>query len=297
MVQATDIFTLVLRIITVIIILVVFIELIYAFSVIVKTNEMDKVMVELSEGMMSSQYEIDGKTLTTSRAVFDEQVLRKIEQENSYLEPVRHCRFGAHYEFYDLETNTKIAEFGYKSVSANGDLTKDFYVGLAKQNTQGSYIIVPAKITVKLYNSILPKVTCYIETAWIGNEIEEFDISQADIVPRDQIRPIQLISRFEREGEIFRTIESGATLAGTEDERWLPKEIMTINSFDITDDAIDKIKSGKIVLLQFIPIKKDRFDFNQNCIDWRQPGLEGWKPTADDIKSGNRIICIKYEIR
>src|SRR3989338_8722649 len=99
MVQATDIFTLVLRIITVIIILVVFIELIYAFSVIVKTNEMDKVMVELSEGMMSSQYEIDGKTLTTSRAVFDEQVLRKIEQENSYLEPVRHCRFGAHYEF------------------------------------------------------------------------------------------------------------------------------------------------------------------------------------------------------
>ena len=72
----TKLFTLFLRLALYAFVVIILIELFFSFNTVVTTNEIDKVIVELSENMMSSQYEVEGKKLTTSRAVFNYDAIK-----------------------------------------------------------------------------------------------------------------------------------------------------------------------------------------------------------------------------
>ncbi len=280
--ELTDIVTLIIRIITVIAVLVVFIELVYSFSVVVKTNELDKVSVELSENIMSSEYTIDGKKLTVSRAVFDEEALKAVEIENKYLEPARNCLFGAHYAFYDLEKNEKVAEFGFEEPVPEEKVDKKFPIGIRKRDEiNGGYKIVPARMYMTIIDSGLSRITCAVETSWMTNDIESIGLKELEF--------------FYGSNEELTRDDSSLTIISEhfrDRKRWIPSEIETVSSFQTSFDPDNyKLMESKGRLL-FIPMRKQEFN-TRGCVDWRENENRQYKPDQND----NRIICIKQVIK
>ncbi|MFH0836561.1 MAG: hypothetical protein V1870_00360 [Candidatus Aenigmatarchaeota archaeon] len=280
----TGIFMTFLRLFAYAMVIIVFIELVFLFSVVVNTHEMDKVTLELSENMMSSDYNVDGNPLTISRAVFSYDALIGLNAKK-YIEPVRNCEYGARYEFYDLEKNELVASFGYlkrKTITADPSyrtalefpsFKKSFYVGIARKDSLGSYSIVPGKFDIWLYDSSLARLSCAVEKAWYSNEVSDMKIDY-------------LGNSIEYNNDMI--------VFGTE-ERMLPG--ITLAQLDIPDSVYeDARKSGKSVVLVVVPVKRTRYNLNDVCVDWREPGAENWKPDEIDISNNNRIICMKAVI-
>lgn len=291
----TDIISLIIRLVFAAIILIAFIELVYAFDVVVKTNEIDKAAVEVSEGMMSSGYMLDenSQPLTVSRAVFSYKALQQLSapptgdsyEERGHIEPVRNCKYGAHFTFIDLESNQVITSFG--SIEEGRSISKSFFIGLEKEYPDRSVAIAPGRMQIDLFDSPISRTACAIESAWITNTIQE-------------VTPRSVLGSFEKRGDtVFnqKTTYSGSGRAVTSRTdnymRWLPHDVNFVESFRYFDQT--EGKEPKKFL--FIPVKKDRYelfdsDF-RNCVDWRIPGSENWKPSEEDMQSGNVIICIK----
>ena len=246
----------------------VFIELVFLLSVVVNTHEMDKVTLELSENMMSSDYNVDGNALTVSRAVFDYNALRGLDAKK-YIEPVRNCEYGAHYTFYDLEKNEKIAAFGYTAAVPYTETRKDFYIGIKRGD-----VIIPGKMHIALFNSRLSKITCAMEEAWINNKITETDLD--------------IYFSINRDGEL---VKFSSAL------RWMDSSINIADFERPLGELENAKKSGKNIALVIIPVKRTRYNLNNVCVDWREPGAENWKPDETDIANNNRIICMKTVIR
>jgi len=267
-VAATDIFTLVVRIIVAISVIFVFVEIVYSFSVVVNTNEIDKVVVEISEDMMSSSYDVDGKTLTASRAVFDYTALKTLERKNKYIEPVRNCKFGAYYEFHDLNKNEKIASFGYFPYSkppeglSFGKEKKAFYVGISIENPDKSSYIVPGRMDITIYDDFVTRLTCEIEKAWVNNHMVEYKPTTYFTLQRDD-----------------ENIKSGFIY------RWIG-EIKTMDYFELSIAKMDDAKSsGREVVLQFIPMEKTDYD------------SKGCSKDSTPSPGDERIVCIESVIR
>ncbi|MBI4895486.1 MAG: hypothetical protein HY831_03260 [Candidatus Aenigmarchaeota archaeon] len=292
-VALTDIISLIIRLIFAAVVLIAFIELVYAFDVIVKTNELDKVSVEISEGMMSSGYMFDenSQALTISRAIFSYKALQQLAsptsgdsyEEKGHIEPVRNCKYGAFFTFIDLEKNQFIASFGSREEGSSS--SKSYFIGIQKENPDKTYSIVPGKMQIDVYDSPLSRTACAIESAWVTNQIQEID-------------PNSVLGSFERRGDAvfyqkstLKNVASKAPTTETHDYmRWLPHQINFVESFSYWEN-IDPGKTPKKFL--FIPINKDRYERDKNCVDWRTPGLENLQPQQSDIQRGNVIICIK----
>ncbi|MBI5332857.1 MAG: hypothetical protein HZB65_04745 [Candidatus Aenigmarchaeota archaeon] len=280
----TGIFTMFLRLIAYALVIVIFIELVFSFSVIVNSHEMDNVVLELSENMMSSDYNVDGNPLAVSRAMFDYNALKGLDSKK-YIEPVRNCEYGAHYTFIDLENNEEIAAFGY-GIQAMGtgmrydvresiseDMKKDFFIGIKKGND-----IIPAKMIIRLYYSRLAQISCAVEKAWYENGVHELS---------------------SKPGTAFNdVVERGDGIIGFGIEnRWIGPDIRFVEYFAPETVVYAAQKNSRDIILVAVSIKKDRYDFNHVCIDWREPGAEAWRPDKNDIANGNRIICIKTVVQ
>ncbi|GEM_PF-3645638 len=291
----TDIISLIIRLIFAAVFLIAFIELVYAFDVIVKTNELDKVAVEISEGMMSSGYMFDENSppLTVNRAVFSYKALQQLSaptsgdsyEERGHIEPVRNCKYSAFFTFIDLEENKLVASFG--TIEEGSSISKSFFIGIEKEYPDKSVAVIPGKMQIDIYDSPLSRTACAIEAAWITNKIQEID-------------PNSVLSFFERRGDtvfyqksVTKNPKTGSQKT-TDYMRWVPHKINFVESFNYFDQVVPGKKPNKYL---FIPIDKKRYEAfgldSRNCVDWRSPGSENWEPTDKDIQNGNVIICIK----
>ncbi|MFH0949317.1 MAG: hypothetical protein V1802_02410 [Candidatus Aenigmatarchaeota archaeon] len=185
-------------------VLIVMVVIIVMFSLIgimidlrptVQYNMAEKSVAEISENLLSSE-------LTNSYSVFSSEKLSALHGKN--IETARDCRYGYEVTFICLDKNKCKSldvdgndingkySFGYKEGWSSGiiesidPVSRSEYIVAIEAHDE----IIPAKMTIEIYDTPLTRTACMIETAYSLRKTQEarcvrFDKGGACIMPAE----------------------------------------------------------------------------------------------------------------
>jgi hypothetical protein len=286
----------IIKIISVAAVVLTFAYLFTSFNTVIKSSDLERFSVEMSENIASSQ-------LTTSRYIFDRNQLDSINQESErelaspqptlMLEPdfARTCGFAYHVEITDLVSNNKWY-FGYNDPASDNvadPVVRNYYAGtLVYDTTTKKYTVDPARMVLTAYDTIFVRETCAIEKAFMMKQVQQ--------IPRN----INKLLGLKRDGNAICSTSNINNVIKDVECRFVPDQVKLQDfSADIyrnpdgtqVEDGKIRINEGTLVadntdlVMKFYPIKEGS---TTKCYNLDAAAIAGPADSVDHV-----LVCLE----